>query len=380
MIVKTFHTLLAAAAIIAVNASCATVRSKTGEKTMKIQKIMTKTLKDVPTYQGWPTIVRTRDNKLIAVCSGNRQRHVCPFGRVWMFISSDEGKSWQGPTPLSNGPLDDRDAGICEAADGSLVVTYFTSTAAIFRGSKLNPKWKEIAANINLLTLREEHGFWMRRSTDGGKTWSKKYRVPVNSPHGPTRMKDGKLFFAGQKGGPACGQMIGTPYYSAAFSADNGISWKELSAIPIPEGQDRTKIHEAHGIEAPDGTLIVQYRNHFDPGFGETWQTESTDGGASWSKPHFVCKGFPTHLQNFGGNKMIMTYSYRRKPFGILARISNDSGKSWGEEIVLTDDAKSWDFGYPSTVEMADGTFFTLWYENPGRAAKLRMLRWKFEQ
>lgn len=376
---KSFYTIIAVAlTLLFANGSFAAENS--GEKKMKIQKIMSKTLKDIPTYQGWPTIVRTRDNKLIAVCSGNRQKHVCPFGRVWMFISADEGKSWQGPTALSEGPLDDRDAGICEAADGSLLVTYFTSTAAIFRGSKLNPKWKEIAASINLLTLREEHAFWMRRSTDGGKTWSKKYRVPVNSPHGPTLMKNGKLFFAGQKAGPASGQMIGTPYYSAAFSEDNGRTWKELSSIPLPAGHDRTKIHEAHGIEAPDGTLIVQYRNHFSSGMGETWQTESADGGKSWSKPHFVCKGFPTHLQIFGKDKLIMTYSYRSKPNGIRARISHDSGKSWSDEIILTDDAKSWDFGYPSTVEMADGTLFTLWYENPGRAAKLRMLRWKIEE
>ena len=168
---KSFYTIIAVAlTLLFANGSFAAENS--GEKKMKIQKIMSKTLKDIPTYQGWPTIVRTRDNKLIAVCSGNRQKHVCPFGRVWMFISEDEGKSWQGPTALSEGPLDDRDAGICEAADGSLLVTYFTSTAAIFRGSNLNPKWKEIAASINLLTLRDEHAFWMRRSTDGGKSWS----------------------------------------------------------------------------------------------------------------------------------------------------------------------------------------------------------------
>ena len=95
----------------------------TGEKSMKIEKIRTGIIEH-STYHGWPTVTRTKDNKLIAVCSGNRQKHVCPYGRVWMYVSSDNGVSWQGPQALSSGPLDDRDAGICQAADGSLLVLY----------------------------------------------------------------------------------------------------------------------------------------------------------------------------------------------------------------------------------------------------------------
>lgn len=345
---------------------------------MKIQKIFENTI-NTPTYHGWPTLIRTKDNQLIAVCSGNRKRHVCPFGRVWMYSSSDEGKTWQGPKALSSGPLDDRDAGICQAADGSLLVNYFTSTAAIFRPPRLNKEWREIAEKINLLTLKKEHGFWMRRSTDGGKTWSTKYRTPVYSPHGPVRLKDGRLFFPGQKQGSLAGEITAIPEYGAAFSSDNGVTWEVISTIPLPAGQNVLKIHEIHGIEAPDGTLVVQYRNHNCSGLGETWQSESADGGKTWSIPHFVCKGFPTHLQLFGKDKLIMTYSYRLKPFGIRARISGDSGRSWSEEIILSDDGKSWDLGYPSTVEMADGSLFTLWYENRGKGAKLRCIRWTIE-
>ena len=335
---------------------------------------------DKPTYHGWPTVIRTTDNKLIAVCSGNRQKHVCPFGRVWMYVSEDNGKTWQGPKKLSSGPLDDRDAGICQAADGSLLVNYFTSTAAIFRAKRLSREWKEAAEKINLTTLKKEHGFWMRRSTDGGKSWSPKYRTPVYSPHGPVLLKDGRLFFPGQALGSLSGEMTGKPEYYAAFSSDHGQTWQIASQIPLPQGQDIRNIHEIHGVEAPNGTLVVQYRNHNCTGLKETWQSESTDGGKTWSAPHFICKGFPTHLQKFGKDKMIMTYTYRLKPYGIRARISEDSGKSWSSEIILSDDGKGWDLGYPSTVEMADGTLFTLWYENRGKGgAKLRYLNWKLD-
>ena len=347
---------------------------------MKIRKIAAGIIENNPKYHGWPTVIRTKDNRLIAVCSGNRQRHVCPFGRVWMYVSADEGKTWEGPKALSAGPLDDRDAGVCQAADGSLLVNYFTSTAAIFRAKRLNKEWKAVAENISLLTLKQEHGFWMRRSTDGGKSWSRKYRTPVYSPHGPVLMRDGRLFFPGQKQGSLCAELTGTQEFSAAFSSDNGLTWQIASTIPLPAGHDIRKIHEIHGIEAPDGSLVVQYRNHNCSGLGETWQSESADGGKSWSTPHMVCKGFPTHLQIFGGSKLVMVYTYRLKPYGVRARISENSGKTWSDEIILSDDGKGWDLGYPSTVEMADGSLFTLWYENRGKGAKLRYLRWNLEQ
>lgn len=348
------------------------------EVKMPIQKIHEGFLEQFPSYHGWPTVIRTKDNRLIAVCSGNRKLHVCPYGRVWMYISEDEGKSWKGPKSLSSGPLDDRDAGICQSADGSIMINYFTSTAFIFRPKKLNKELNEIAEKINLNTLRKEHGFWMRRSTDGGRTWSRKYRTPVYSPHGPTLMKDGTLFFAGQRQGSLSGQITGTQEFCAAFSEDNGQSWQIRSVIPMPKGHDIRKICEIHGIETHDGTLVIQYRNEHNDLY-ETWQSESSDGGRTWSEPHSVCKGFPSHLQKISSGRIIMTYGYRMKPFGIRARISEDSGRNWSDEIILSDDGKNWDLGYPSTVEMADGTFFTLWYENRGKGAKLRHLRWKLK-
>jgi hypothetical protein len=48
---------------------------------------------------------------------------------------------------------------------------------------------------------------WMLRSMDGGLTWSAPYRVPVNSPHGPTRLADGRLLYAGKQLGSLGGRL-----------------------------------------------------------------------------------------------------------------------------------------------------------------------------
>jgi sialidase-1 len=33
-------------------------------------------------YNGWPTVCRRANGQLVVTCSGGRESHVCPFGRV----------------------------------------------------------------------------------------------------------------------------------------------------------------------------------------------------------------------------------------------------------------------------------------------------------
>lgn len=334
-----------------------------------------------PSYHGWPTVINIGGDELMAVCSGNREAHICPFGRVFLYRSSDGGYSWTGPEPLSSGPLDDRDSGICRAADGSILVNYFTNILALCGNNKEN--WRKTAESISLETIVREHNFWMKRSTDNGKTWSGKYPIPVNNPHGPTLAKDGSLIIAGRRvsSSPAylCeGSRLGN---SLAFarSADNGLTWNVVSKIPAPEGHDSMNCFELYALEAANGRIIVHIRDQNEMPVVETWQTESEDGGKTWSPPHRVTDGYPSHLLNLPDGKILMTYGYRKAPYGIRFRISDDFAKTWSDESILTDDALNVDLGYPSTAVMSDGSLFTLWYENVGENAVLKYCRWDLE-
>ena len=80
-------------------------------------------------YHGWPTLIRRKNGELLVVCSGGRHSHVCPFGRVELIKSFDDGATWTYARTLLDGPIDDRDAGILETAKGTLLVTTFTSLA-----------------------------------------------------------------------------------------------------------------------------------------------------------------------------------------------------------------------------------------------------------
>ena len=62
-------------------------------------------------YCGWPTLTRRGNGELLLVWSGGREAHVCPFGRVDLTRSHDNGQSWTWPETVLDGPIDDRDAG-----------------------------------------------------------------------------------------------------------------------------------------------------------------------------------------------------------------------------------------------------------------------------
>lgn len=320
------------------------------------------------TYHGWPTVALTKDGRLLAAASGNREGHICPMGRLRLYTSNDLGKTWDSGVQLSNGPLDDRDGALCVAADGSVLAAYFTSTYALMTPKKSDPPhWETLRNSITISDINREHGFWMRRSTDGGKTWSEKYPVPVSNPHGPTLLSDGTLFIAGVKKSESAAFQSGGYTTSgepvAAVSHDNGLTWEIISDIPAPAGQSRSKLLELHGAEAPDGRIVVHIRNH-NVSPVTIWQTSSSDGGKTWSEPHYVSNGFPSFLTRLSGNRLLMSYSYRQDNYGVRARVSGDSGETWSEEIILYDQGMCRDLGYPSTVELEDGSLFTLWYEN----------------
>ena len=75
-----------------------------------------------------------------------------------------------------------------------------------------------------------------------------------------------------------------------------------------------------------------------------------------------------------------MSYGHRRKPFGNQARISDDGGNTWSPPLIISGDGVGSDLGYPSTVEIADGTFLSVWYERMADSphAVLRQARWEF--
>ncbi len=359
--------------------------------------IETKVISQQPEYyHGWPTLARRQNGELWVTWSGGRESHVCPFGQVHAMTSRDDGKTWTWPRVLLDSAIDDRDSGVLETEKGTLLVTTFTSlayepsfkkvtsmaelTAKGWISKSMPPeqfvRWKACHERLNAEERKAELGQWLIRSTDGGLTWSSRLPTMVNSPHGPIQLKDGRLLYAGKQ------LWTEDKKIGVCESKDDGLTWQWLAEIPARRGDSVVKdYHELHAVEAADGTIIAQVRNHATTDAGWTLQTESLDGGKTWSALHPVCYGLPSHLLKLRDGRLLMTYGHRRAPFGNQARVSSDNGKTWGEAMIISGDGIGGDLGYPSTVELGDGLLLTVWYESmkDPKLAVLRQARWRLE-
>ncbi len=165
-------------------------------------------------------------------------------------------------------------------------------------------------------------------------------------------------------------------------SRDDGQSWQWMAEIPTRPGDDHKNYHELHAVETTAGKIVVHIRNHNAANKGETLQCESTDGGKSWSVPHPIgVWGLPSFLLRLRDGRLMMSYGHRRPPFGNQARLSDDEGTTWSEPLMISDDGNGGDLGYPSTVELDDGSLLTVWYERMKDSAHavLRQARWSIE-
>lgn len=331
-------------------------------------------------YHGWPTLTRTEKGELVLVWSGRREAHVCPFGTVETMTSRDDGETWTFPRTVHDGPIDDRDAGVLETANGILLVTTFTSLAyapmVAEGGSKAkDPAWLAAHRRIADEETREgELGCWCFRSTDGGLSFSGRIDTIVNSPHGPCQLADGRVLYLGKE------LWTGEKRIGAAVSSNDGETWEWLAEIPAREGDAAKDYHELHAVQCASGKIVAQIRNHNEANKGETLQAESGDGGKTWSAPRSIgVWGLPSHLLRLRDDRLLMTYGHRRKPFGNQARVSEDEGATWSGPVVLSGDGAGGDLGYPSTVELGDGSFLSVWYERLAASpmAQLRQARWR---
>jgi hypothetical protein len=245
--------------------------------------------------------------------------------------------------------------------------------------------WRPTLAALTDADVARDQGSWLMRSGDGGATWGRPMRAPVSSPHGPTRLRDGSLLYLGKPFAEK--DDISLAPMTAARSGDRGSSWTTLAEVPAAPGIDPANYHEAHAIELPSGRILAMLRveHHAGrqlppaiPSFS-MMQTVSDDGGRSWSVPRPLgFHGSPPHLLRHSSGALVLSYGYRQAPFGQRAAISRDDGESWSHDLVIRADGPGGDLGYPSTVELGDGSLFTVCYQQAAAAEKCSLLwsRW----
>lgn len=217
-------------------------------------------------------------------------------------------------------------------------------------------------------------GGFVIRSTDGGATWQGP--IDPGSPI-PTETRStmlGKLPLYNR--GALCQGSDGTLHWAVACqngiksgssvylvqSHDNGHTWQYRSVIAQ---LDTIGLNETSIYETPHGHLVAFIRS-LDYPTDQGYIARSTDGGATFTLQGMGFKGHPFHAMRLPDNRVLLTYGYRHKPYGIRARILNAECTDWSTapEIVLRSDGGGTDLGYPWSVMLDEHHVLVTYYFN----------------
>ena len=356
-----------------------------------IKPIFTRTLYDLPgKFGGWPSIARSAEGELLVVFSGDRKHHVDPYGKTILVRSLDQGSSWSDPQIINNSPLDDRDAGIVVCPDGRWLVSLFTSQlyatwtdSADYYGEPEVAAWRPFIERLTPELRREYLGYFTIISHDQGLSWSTLRRAPVTAPHGPVLGSQGELIFLGNQ------RDKGRASIACYVSTNSGEAWQKRGVLADANCLEGIYLCEPHLAQLPDGRLLGLMRvNAADVEKRQLMQSFSKNGGRTWSPVESTgIWGLPPHLLQHSSGALLASFGHRREPFGQRVAVSLDGGKTWPHILSLAtiethagtvaQDVgeifyQTPDLGYPATVELGDGSLFTVWYQSrPDRTGAL---------
>lgn len=354
-------------------------------------------------YFGWPTVAKLNNGRLAVVASGFRLRHICPFGKTVISYSENEGETYTLPAPVIDTVLDDRDGGIMTFGKSGVIVTSFNNAIEMQKAYATN--FKSVSSHmaggndksdydmgyLNLITSEEEQkylGSTFRISLDNGVTFGPIHKSPVTSPHGPVELKDGSILWVGRVFNPMDRQTGEDRIEAHRIDEDGHMEF--VGAIDNVEDSTPSPLScEPHTVVLDNGRLLTHIRVQRSSKDGErlftTYQSESDDNGKTWTKPHPILSpmgGAPSHILKTKSGLLVATYGYREVPYGVKAMFSSDNGETWNTDYDIVINEFSGDIGYPSTVELSDGSFLTVYYAHqaPDDSAVILQQKWRLEQ
>lgn len=209
-----------------------------------------------------------------------------------------------------------------------------------------------------------------RVSYDRGHTWQGPYdlaasfpfRLTARTDYLVTGAADCLMFLSGEQP-----EIKAAGYHDRAFCArttDGGRSFRFVSWMT---GEPLTvrSVMPATVRVGPTELVAVLRRRDGD----RCWidACGSDDDGLTWSHRGKVAdvagnNGNPPSLVRLPDGRLCVAYGSRLDPCGILATLSDDGGRTWSGRIVLRDDGRTWDLGYPRTVVRPDGRLVTIYY------------------
>jgi hypothetical protein len=290
----------------------------------------------------FPVMIKLRDGTLGAVLRGGAT-HIGIGGRLDFIRSSDGGRTWSKPIVAIDSPWDDRNPALGQMPDGTLVIAY-----AEVHSYRPNGTFDPAVGPFMPFLVT---------STDGGRAWSQKR--PFSCPW-PSVSPFGKITVC--KNGTALMSVyrVMTGAVGILRSSDDGRTWGDFTLVAQGDGCDETQLFEFSAKR-----LMAFTRMEGDHDFGLRL-SESDDQGHTWGKTRKLMKAqqWPFDVTRLKSGHLLLSYGCRVGRLGAGVTLSKDNGKTWDEKhcVMLGWDSLCTDTGYPSTVQLDDGTIVTMYY------------------
>lgn len=323
-------------------------------------------------YNTFPSVVRNLEGQFVAAFRQAPDRldsygleHIDPSSKS-VLVTSRDGIEWSRNTAVM---YDDFFYGVQDPclnvlSDGTLFGTLFMWKVADLEDVKDQPDYSH---KVFDKWVAKAVGAYSIRSEDGGKTWDKPIAVDIDRVFirgNCVELDDGSLL------APFYGYAGGVWRVLVGRTEDRGVTWTNYAEIAPEEGYG---FFEPNLFHTPSGKLVLFTRCHKtkpEAGDGQTAYplvtAESTDGGVTWSAP--VKRKFyspsPFHALRLDDGRVLLTYGYRFRPFGIRAVLLDPECDDLerAEEVVIREDGHGSDIGYTSAVQLEDGRVLVTYY------------------
>ncbi len=341
-------------------------------------------------YVSFPNLTKLPDGRILCTFRHALERqkeygkvtHVDPTARIGYIVSGDGGKTFDKTfVPILESNMSDQDPCLNVLSDGRVIATYFQW--------ELVPKgqgWIKWGRKNFKRYGRELHGKYdcfhigiaYSISDDQCKTWK----------HYPTIRLENLPVCSGVRGDIIeleDGSLI-MPFYGCLNYGENnrvgllksvnrGESWEYLSVMAFdPDGEKQYL--EPNIFRTKSGKIVGLFRTQSDfmkPGvkFDETYLNlhiaESNDNGKTFKPVEEVenCwTSSPVHALQLQSGKVLLSYGYRKSPYGIRIRVCNSelTDIAESEEIILRDDGVNSDLGYTHAIQLDDGEIIVVYY------------------
>ena len=215
-------------------------------------------------------------------------------------------------------------------------------------------------------------GGYLVRSTDGAKTWGdaeyplhikperhfNAYGTPVPAYNRGAlyEARDGRILWI-----VAAHDSIKKTSNHLIVSKDKGHTWEYSAPVAVDAN---VSFNEASVIETPKGDIVgfLRTANYND----QAVIARSTDGGKTFKWQSMGFQGHPMNALQLPDGRVLITYGYRHKPFGIRARILNAECTDFktAPEFILRDDGGNGDIGYTWPVQLDKSRVLVVYYFN----------------